>query len=651
MKRVKTYGNKGWRGKILQVDLSNGEIQEDEFSEELKSGYIGGAGANARLFYNLVRDNPELDPLSPENPLIFGCGPVVGTTFPCATRYTVTSKSPLTRIFGDSNAGGYFGVRMKQAGYDHIVIRGRSDKPTALLIEKGNSPQLVDADWLWGLDTYATDEKIEEKYGDCETARIGPAGETMVRYANIFSGRKRVSANGRAGMGCIMGSKNLKAIIVKASGTVSVADEKKLDKLVKRYREIWGKGMSTYAQKEYGTLMLIAQIGLETSTRNEQERITPEQLEHYDLERFVTSYKDGTSACYRCPVGCSQMWKVDEGPYKGKRGDKIEFGHYVHLGPLIGIYDYPSLFHLADLSNKLGIDCCQFGWNLAMVMECFQRGILGAEETDGISLAWGDAEMVCQMMMKVARREGFGNILAESIPDMVQKIGPDSKPYGFHTKGMTFPYNRKSVMAMNLATSVAARGADHMKGHPFSALTGSRDMLERIFGKDIPDEIADAKSPVAKGRAVWWHENYKMTMDSLGLCFVPMAGTTIFGDPLILFEEMGEIYQAVTGMDPKDLFESAERAYQVEKSYNALLGITRKDDMRQGTTRGGEDPITHPGMLDEYYYYRGCSKEGLPTRKRLKEVGLSDVADKLQGRGKITEDESPAIDELLVKEE
>jgi aldehyde:ferredoxin oxidoreductase len=186
-----------------------------------------------------------------------------------------------------------------------------------------------------------------------------------------------------------------------------------------------------------------------------------------------------------------------------------------------------------------------------------------------------------------------------------------------------------------------------MKGHPFSALIGSKDMLERIFGKDIPDGIADAKNPVAKGRAVWWHENYKMLMDSLGLCFVAVAGTTIFGDPLILFEEMGEIYQAVTGGDPGALFESAERAYQVEKSYNALLGITRKDDMRQGTIRGEEDPINHPGMLDEYYHYRGCSKEGLPTGKRLKEVGLSDIAEDLAKRGKIAKEESPAIDELL----
>ena len=181
----------------------------------------------------------------------------------------------------------------------------------------------------------------------------------------------------------------------------------------------------------------------------------------------------------------------------------------------------------------------------------------------------------------------------------------------------------------------------------FSALVGSREMLERIFGKDIPEEITDHNSPVAKGRVVWWHENYKMLMDSLGLCFIPVAATTIFGDPLILIEEMGEIYQAVTGRDPKRLFESTERAYQVERSYNALLGITRKDDARQGTSRGEQDPI--PGMLDEYYFYRGCSREGLPTRKRLKEIGLADVIEDLAKAGKISEDKRPAIEELIAK--
>ena len=640
--------NYGWRGLVLRVDLTEGTIREEELSNAMKRDYTGGAGINARLFFDAVRTNPDLDPLSPGNPLIFGCGPIVGTTFPCATRYTVTSKSPLTRIFGDSNAGGYFGPKLKQAGYDHIVVTGKSEKPVALYIEKGKTPQIIDAEWLWGLDTYATDEHVQQKYGDCETVRIGPAGENMVRYANIFSGRKRVSANGRAGMGCVMGSKNLKAIIVKAKGTVPVSDQEKLDALVKKYREIWGKGPSTYAQKEYGTLMLIAQIGLETSTRNDQGRITQEQLDCYDLDDFISKYKNGKTACYRCPVGCSQKWKVDEGPYSGSKGDKLEFGHYVSLGPQLGIFDYPSLFHLADLSNKLGMDCTQLGWNLSMAMECVQRGIIGSEDTDGIDFTWGDVNRVAEMIQKIARREGFGAVLAESIPDMIQRLGPESEPYGFHTKGMTFPYNRQAVMAMNLASSVAVRGADHMKGHPFSALTGARDMLERIFGKDIPDEIVDTKSPVGKGRTVWWHENYKMAMDSLGLCFVPVAGTTIFGDPLILFEEMGEIFRAVTGSGPEAMFEAAERAYQVEKGYNALLGITREDDSRRGTTRGEEDPIHAPGMLEEYYHYRGCSAEGVPTRKRLNEIGLGDLIGDLEKRLPLEEGKSPAINELVV---
>jgi len=218
MKKVeanKSKSRRGWRGKILQVDLSNSKIWEEELPDDLMNNYIGGAGINARLFYDLMRDNPHIDPLSPENPLIFGFGIAVGTAFPCCSRCTVTSKSPLTGIFGDTNGGGFFPVRVKQAGYDHIVIRGKSEKPVALLIQKGKAPELVDAAELWGLDTYAADERIHEKYGSCETARIGPAGENMVRYANILSGTKRTSCHGRTGMGAVMGSKKLKAVIVK----------------------------------------------------------------------------------------------------------------------------------------------------------------------------------------------------------------------------------------------------------------------------------------------------------------------------------------------------------------------------------------------------------------------------------------------------
>ncbi|KPJ55894.1 MAG: hypothetical protein AMJ42_06005, partial [Deltaproteobacteria bacterium DG_8] len=273
------------------------------------------------------------------------------------------------------------------------------------------------------------------------------------------------------------------------------------------------------------------------------------------------------------------------------------------------------------------------------------------EETGGIKFNWGDVQLVSDMIMKVTKREGFGNILAESMPEIISRINPKAKPYCCHTKGMTFAYSCTSALAMSLASSVGTRGADHLKGHPFSAIIGLRGMLERIFGKDIPDEITEHASPVAKGRVVWWHENYKMLMDCLGLCFIPIIAVTVFGDPLMLFEEMGEIYRAVTGRDPETLFESAERAYQIEKSYNALLGITRKDDIRHGTRRGAEDSINHPGMLDEYYFYRGCSSDGLPTRKRLQEIGLSDVVEDLAKKGKISEHECPAVEELLPKAE
>jgi aldehyde:ferredoxin oxidoreductase len=637
----------GWRKKILQVDLTQSKLWDEDLPDELTDNYIGGAGINARLFYDIMRHHPQLDPLAPDNPLIFGCGPMVGTRFPCASRFTVTSKSPLTGIFGDTNAGGFFPVRLKQAGYDHIVIRGKAAKPVSLLIEKGKTPRIVDASDLWGLDIYETDSKIRAHYGACETARIGPAGENLVRYASILSGSKRISSNGRTGMGCIMGSKNLKAIIVKGSGTVPVANEEEVELLSNRYREIWHKGPGTTMKREYGTLTLLAQKGESERINNEQKPITQEQLDQYDLEDFKNKYKTGQTACYRCPVACTQKWEISEGAYKGDKGDKLEYGHLFHLGPLLGIFNFPSLLHLSDICNRMGMDCIQFGFNAAITIECFQRGILSIEETGGIQLEWGNDRLVEQLMRMTATREGFGDMLAESAPGMVARIGPDAEPYGFHTKGMSFTYSCTYGIPMSLASSVATRGADHLKGHPFAAIIDHREMLEKMFGKDVPVESGNHETPVAKGRVVWWQENYKMIMDSLGLCFLPVINSNVWSDPIILTREMGEMYQVITGRDPKGLFTSAERAYQIERCYNALLGLTRKDDIRKGTTRGEKNPINHPGMLDEYYAYRGCSPDGLPTDKRLKEIGLADVAEDLAKRNKLSDQHCPSLPELL----
>ena len=634
-------------GKILRVDLSSEEIREEEVSEELQQGYVGGAGINAKLLYDALKDNPKADPLGPENAIIFGPGLLAGTSFPCTSRMTITAKSPVTGIFGDSNGGGFFPARLRQAGYDHVFITGKADKPCALYIEMGKKPEIVDASDLWGLDTYETDDAIQKKYGSCEAARIGPAGENLVRYANIFTSTKRTGVHGKTGMGCVMGSKNLKAVIVKAKGKMPLANEAKTKELSKFYREKW-MGNATYSLREYGSFSLIPQNSMHTRINNQQVHITEEQLDAYDVEKLVQNYKTGQKACYQCPIACTQMLEVKDGPYKGETVDKIEFGHYTNMGPLIGIFDYPQLFHISNIVNRMGFDCITFGWIVSMMMECFQRGIITTDDTWGLELKWGDVALVEELLKKVAYREGIGELLADSMPMILEKLPEEAREYGFHTKGQSFTYNCEQAIAMSLASSVATRGADHLKGHPFPAMIGLEDMLKGIFGEDLPEGTLDGTSPVGKGRVVWWSENYKTLMDSLGICFVPVVSVDVFGDPIVLFKEMGEIYEAVTGRSPEKLFEASERIYQLEKSFNALLGITRKDDIRTGTRRGKKDPIHEPGMLDEYYWYRGCSEDGVPTRKRLIEVGLKDVADDLAAAGKIGERECPEISTFVV---
>ncbi|MEI6127548.1 MAG: aldehyde ferredoxin oxidoreductase C-terminal domain-containing protein, partial [Pseudomonadota bacterium] len=384
-----------------------------------------------------------------------------------------------------------------------------------------------------------------------------------------------------------------------------------------------------------------------TRVKNEQEPLTTKQLDAYDLDLFTGTFKKGQTACYRCPVACSQKWAIKNGPYQGEHGDKIEYGHMQSLGPHIGIFDFPSMLHLADVSNRMGMDCIQFGFNMGISMECFQRGILNTATTGGVELNWGDTPVVEALMKKTARREGFGDLLAENAPTMASRIGPDAVPYGSHIKGMSFPFSCTDALPMSLASSVATRGGDHLKGHPFAAIIGHTDMLEKMFGKDVPPEAGDHTSPVAKGRVVWWQENYKMIMDSLGVCFLAVINSNVWCDPLIMVKEMGEMYQTITGRDPSGLFAAAERAYQVERCFNTLQGLTRKDDIRKGTLRGEKNPVDLPGMLDEYYVYRGCSKDGLPTGKRLQEIGLTDVAEDLAQDNKLSDEQCPSLGELL----
>ena len=233
-------------------------------------------------------------------------------------------------------------------------------------------------------------------------------------------------------------------------------------------------------------------------------------------------------------------------------------------------------------------------------------------------------------MLQTAAREGFGDALAENAPTLASRIGPEAVQYGTHTKGMSFPFQLHLCASHEPGLIGGDARRRSSQGHPFAAIIGHTDMLEKMFGTDIPPESGDHFSPVAKGRVVWWQENYKMVLDSLGICFLAVINSNVWCDPLIMIRELGEMYEAITGRDPSNLFMAAERSYQIERCINALQGITRKDDARKGTLRGEKNPIELPGMLDEYYEYRGSSSDGLPTRKRLEEIGLKDVADDME---------------------
>ena len=333
------------------------------------------------------------------------------------------------------------------------MITGTAARPVALYIEKGAQPAIVDASDLWGLDTYATDAVIQQKYGSCESARIGPAGDNLVRYANVFTSTKRIGVHGKTGMGCVMGSKKLKAVIVKAEGRIPFAHEAKAKELAKLYREKWS-GDATFALREYGSLSLIPQNGMHTRINNQQVPISDEQLAAYDVVNLVDTYKTGQKACYACPVACTQMLAITEGPYQGEVADKCEFGHYTNLGPLIGIFDYPQLFHISNIANRMGFDCIPFGWIVAMLMECYQRGIITTEDTRGLELIWGDVALIAELMEKTAYREGIGDLLADSMPMILDTLPPAAREYGFHTKGQSFTYNCEKAIAMTISEGI-----------------------------------------------------------------------------------------------------------------------------------------------------------------------------------------------------
>jgi len=630
------------QGTILRVNLSSGSIEKQAIADELRLKYVGGRGINVKLLFDEVGSN--VDALSPENTLIFGAGLFSGTRAPCAARFNITSKSPLTGILGDTNAGGNFGPALRRAGIDHIVIKGKADEPVYLWIDDGKV-EIRPARHLWGKNIKEAEAVIKAELGDkrVRVAAIGQAGEKLVRIANVVHEERSAS---RTGMGAVMGSKNLKAVAARGTKEVELFEPDSFNQLAlklqrriaqseeyARRRDIKAGGASagTFFTDKMGIL----------AVRNYKSAGGFEEIENFNPAIVAPQYYYGRVACFGCPIGCSMKYEVKDGPYAGEKGTKIEEGAFTPLGPVCGNANVASIFKMNNMGNQLGIDLIEFGRIMSVVMEWYEKGIVSEKDFDGLSMTWGNHEAMVKMLENIAFRRGIGDILSDGIVRAAKKFGKEAEKSVSHSKGMvmagTDPRMRKGT-ALGLATGT--RGADHLRGlvpveNPaFQAMTPEE--VEARFGTIEVLEPGSYK----KASPLIYYQHLMLIPDLFEVCRFLMGqggGTKAFS-----YDDIFELYEYATGnkINEKEIFNIAERVFNLERAFSTREGIRRKDDHLIGKWVDGPvpngpfegaiiDPDKFEEMLDDYYGLRGWDEDGVPTKEKLTELGLEDVAKEL----------------------
>ncbi len=622
---------KGIWKKILEVDLTSGNAIAKELPESFYLKYLGGLGIASRLLLDYTEGG--IDPLSEKNVLIIAPGLLVGTGLPTASKTTLTFKSPETNAFGRSVSGAFLGVALKKAGFDAMVIKGKSEKPVYLVIDDEKFT-IKDASSLWGKDAIETQEILRSELGnDFRTAAIGPAGEKLLRIADIDF-EERQSA--RAGGGAVMGSKNLKAIAVKGTKEVEYADAEALRKAIANWnKKINGSEVQRLDMK-YGSGEFYEWVNKERGVfpvKNWQESYFEESFEKHkdgksplDPYYWAPKYTEKYHPCPNCTKPCGRIISIKEGKYAGTRVEGVEYELLYSLGGDLGIDNIEVTAKLNEICDRAGVDGISAGVTLAWAMEAFERGLLTKEDTDGIELKFGNEEGAILAMEKLVSREGkLGELLADGVKRAAEKLGKDSEKFALEIKGLEPPaYDIRGLKGMALAEAVSVRGACHLTGGIYAPeLTGSFWKLSNI----------DRLSAKWKGYEVKTGEDFMTVYDTLGMCK--------FSRSLFWIEGLLDGVKAVTGENfgVDWLMEIGERIYNLNKIYNIREGLTRKDDylpyrvthepISNGISKGHfvkEEELQ--SMLDEYYQVRGWSKDGVPTKMKLFELGLDQEADK-----------------------
>jgi aldehyde:ferredoxin oxidoreductase len=610
--------------KIAFIDLQKKSSTIEEIPVDLRKRFLGGRGINMALLAKCFHQIK--DPFSPSNPLIFGAGLLTGT-LGFGSRMNITSRSPESGHLGDSNLGGDFGAELVKAGFGHLVITGKSSKPVYLFVND-HRVEIRDARPLKGLDTVETQARIRDELGDSkiQAACIGLAGENLVRFACVRSGMK--NAAGRTGMGAVMGSKNLKAVAVRGGLDISISHP---DAYLKYYLGQLKKLMGTKWAQALGThgtplLFRLANASGFLSVRNNQFTSVGEQghlLEAEALEPFSR----GMVACFSCPVHCRHRFFLDE----ETRGEGPEYASIGSLGTKLGNLDLENILSAVELCNRYGLDTISTGSYIAWAMELFQRGIISERQTGG-PLRWGDGKTILRLLHLMARREGFGDLLAEG-PWAKRAFGKGSENYLLGVKNFPIEMTDERLpksFALGMATS--SRGACHMRSRPSIDVLGLPEpVLKKVYGGPVSSRL-DAYD--GKGRMVWWHEVFNAVVDSIGFC----RFLGLFSSPHApQYRQFSALIYLATGMrlSPKDLRTIGERTSTLERMMLVGDGLERKDDtlppryydepIPEGPARGQVvSQEGFDGMLDEYYGLHGWDDHGIPKKRTLRRLGLVD---------------------------
>ncbi|WP_461206776.1 aldehyde ferredoxin oxidoreductase family protein [Clostridium sp. DL1XJH146] len=600
----------GWCGKLIRVNLDNGEIKTEPLNMEDAKLYLGARGLGTKIMVNEV--DPKVDALGHDNKLIFLTGPLTGTLASSAGRYEVIAKAPLTGTIGASNSGGYFGPELKFAGYDGIIFEGIAEKPMYLYV-KDNIIELRGAEHLWGKTVYdTTDELLKETDSNAKVACIGPAGEKLVLYATVMNDKHR--AAGRSGLGAVMGSKNLKAVVVKGSKSINVANPKefmeKFEDARQKLKEnpVTGQGLRTY-----GTQILVNILNESGAlpTRNWRDGGIFEFADETGGEAMNEKLQVKPKGCFACSIGCGRITKIPSGKYKGIMGEGPEYEAGWSLGADCGIKEIDAICVANFICNEYGMDPITLGSTIACAMELVDMGLISREKIE-LDLKFGNPDVIVEVAKMTALREGFGDEIALGSYRLAEKYGHPELSMSVKKQEMP-AYDGRRIQGIGLEYATSNRGACHVRGYMISP---------EILG--LPQKLDPS---VTTDKATWLKifQDLTAVVDSSGMC---LFTTFALGLP-----EVSSQIRAGVGWDCSDeeILKLGERIWNLEKMWNLKAGFTRDDDnlpyrllhepLPEGPGKGMVSQLDV--MLEEYYAGRGWGTDSVPTKKKLEELSIN----------------------------